>query len=82
MQSIIIEDRKAIKIVGATRILSSTSNQASVEMNGNNLILSGTNLEITKLDLENGEVFFCGELNGLKFANKSEKTPLIKRLFR
>ncbi len=82
MQTILIEDRKTIKIVGATRILSSTSSQASVEMNENNLIMSGNNLEITKLDLENGEVVFCGELSSLKFVNKSEKTPLLKRLFR
>lgn len=82
MESVYIEDRKKVIIKGATKIVSSTANQAVVEIDKNNLILSGSNIEVTKLDLENKEVCFAGEFSSLKYSNKPEKVGLIKRLFK
>lgn len=82
MESILIEERKKINIVGATRIISSTNTQAVIEIEKSNLVLMGNNLEITKLNLDNKEVSFSGEFLALKFSNKADKTPLLKRLFK
>ena len=72
MENICIEDRKKLKIVGATRVVSATDN----------VIITGTNMEVTKLDLDNKEVCFSGTINSLKYAQKAEKGNLIKRLFK
>ena len=53
MQSILIENQTQTTITGATKILSSTNTQAVVELSNNTLVLTGNNIEITKLDLEN-----------------------------
>ena len=82
MENICIEDRKKLTIVGATRVVSATDTQAVVEIGGSNVIISGTNMEVTKLDLDNKEVCFSGTINGLKYAQKVEKGNFIKRLFK
>lgn len=82
METILIEDRKKIAIKGATKVVSSTDTQAVVEVGGGNVLISGTNIEVTKLDLENKEVSFSGTINGIKYTQKAEKTNLLKRLFK
>jgi len=79
MESITIEDRKKLSLSGATKVISSTSTQAVVEIGNCNVVISGTNIEVTKLDLDNKLVNFTGEINGIKYANKTEKTNLIKK---
>lgn len=82
MENICIEDRKKITIGGATKVLSSTSNQAVVEVGDCSIVIAGTNIEVTKLDLDNKEVVFSGNINSIKYTTKQEKTNLIKRLFK
>ncbi len=82
METICIEDRKKLSLVGATKVISSTSTQAVVEIGSCNVVIAGTNIEVTKLDLDNKIVNFSGEFNSIKYTNKAEKTNLIKRLFK
>ncbi len=82
MQSIYLEDRKKLVITGATKIISSTETQAVVELSQETLIVSGADLEITKLNLENNEVSFSGTINNIKFSQKAEKKSLFKRIFK
>ncbi len=82
MQSILLEDKSKLTINGATKVLSSTNTQAVIEMQDQNLIVLGQNIEITKLNLENNEVVFKGEINSIKYSQKNEKKNIIKRLFK
>ncbi len=82
MQLITIEERSLMTIKGATKMISSTETQSVVEVGDCNLIISGQKLEITKLDLENKEVNIKGIINSLKYSQKTEKTNLIKRIFK
>lgn len=82
MESITIEDRKKLSIVGATKMISSTQTQAVVEVAGTNVVISGSNIEVTKLDLENKQVHFSGNFSGLRYVQKAEKVGLVKRIFK
>ena len=82
MQSICLEDRKNLSLVGVTKIISSTNTQAAVEIGDDTLVITGTDLEITKLSLENKEVSFAGTINSLKFGHKAEKKGFFKRIFK
>ncbi len=82
MEQLCLEDRKTLIVKGASRVVSSTSTQAVVEVSDSNLVISGTNIEVTKLDLENKEVVFGGKINSLKYTQKTEKQGLLKRLFK
>ena len=79
---ITIENSSSITIKGATKVISSTDTQAVVEIGGSNIVITGTNIEVTKLDLENKEVCFSGNINGVKYTQKTEKVNIIKRLFK
>lgn len=82
MQSIFLENRTKLTIKGATKILSSTNIQAIIELQDQNLMISGQNIEITKLNLEENEVCFNGEINCIKYCSKNDKKNIIKRLFK
>ena len=82
MQSICLEDRKKLSLSGVTKIVSSTITQAVVEIGDDSLVITGNDLEITKLNLENKEVSFSGIINSLKFGTKSEKRGFLKRIFK
>lgn len=82
MESLCIEDRKKLILTGATKVVSSTSTQAVVEVGDTNIVISGTNIEVTKLDLDNKTVTFSGNINSVKYTAKTEKTSLLKRMFK
>jgi len=83
METILIEDTSTMTIKGAKKMCSSTPNQAVVETVANSVVVTGSNLEIKKLDLEGGEVSLSGKIANVKFsALGAGKTPLIKRIFK
>ncbi len=82
MESILIEDRKKLTLIGALKVVSATNTQAVVEVANNNVVISGSNIEVTKLNLDNKEVCFSGNIVGVKYMQKAEKGNFIKRLFK
>ncbi len=81
-ESILIENQNKIIIKGAEKINSCTSTQAFVTVHEKEILLQGNNLEIKKLDLENKEVEISGDIYFLKYLNKKEKQPFLKRVFK
>lgn len=81
-EKVVLENRKLLTIYGATKVVSSTSTQAVVEVTESNIIISGSNLEVVKLNLEDKEVEFSGEVNSIKYSTKQEKTSFLKRIFK
>lgn len=79
---VIIDSRKLITIFGATKVISSTLTQAVVEINDATMIISGSNMEVVKLNLEDKEVEFSGEIKEVKYSHKQEKTSFLKRIFK
>ncbi len=79
---ITIENSSGITILGATKVVSSTPTQAVVETKENTIIISGNQLEVRKLDLENNDVSFFGKVTNVKLSNQSAKVPFLKRLFK
>lgn len=81
-EQILIENENKIAIKGATKIVSSTPNQSVLQTNKSTIIISGSNIEVKKLDIENGEIVLDGTFNNIKFTQKSEKQPFLKRIFK
>ena len=72
-----------VTIKGATKVVSSTTSQAVVEMGEKCVVLSGEKIEVKKLNLEEGEVCFEGEFLNIKFTHSSgKKGSLLKRIFK
>ena len=81
-EKVTIVNRNEIEIQGGNRVIASTAKEAVVELENGVMVISGNNLEVTKLDLENKEVKFSGTISNVKFTEKNEKVGLLKRLFK
>ena len=82
MNSINIDNNNYLTITGSTKVVSSTQSQAVVEQGSETIIISGSELEVKKLDLDGKEVSIAGRISNLKFTSKAEKVPLMKRIFK
>lgn len=83
MEEIILLNGNNLEIKGAKKVVSSTSSQAVIETVNKTIVISGDNIEVRKLNLEEGEVEFAGEFSLIKLAKApGEKQPLFKRIFR
>ena len=82
METLTLEDRKKLVVTNVFKMISSTNKEAVMELGDCTLSITGTNLEVTKLDLEGKQVELKGEVNCLKFSHKLEKVGLIKRIFK
>ncbi len=82
-ESVFIEDNNSISIKGAKKVVSSTQNQAVVETSTTTIVITGANIEVKKLDLDNEMVVFCGKTSNVKFSSLGgSKQPLLKRIFK
>lgn len=81
-ESILIEDRKKIIIKGAVKVKTCTQNFAVVETQECVATISGSEIEVVKLDLENKEVVFSGNISSIKFSSQKEKSSFFKRIFK
>lgn len=72
-----------LTIKSAKKMLSSTSTQAVIETTSTSIVVTGTNLEVKKLDLENGEVCLAGKVTNIKLSTAGAAKPsLLKRIFK
>ena len=77
-----LEDN-SLTIKGATKVVSSTQTQAVVEAGENGIVITGNEIEVKSLNLEEGEVLLSGKFANIKFSNSAgKKQPLFKRIFK
>ncbi len=83
MGNIIHLDGELLQIKGATKVASSTPSQAVVEMGGSAVVLMGSNIEVKKLNLEEGEVHLSGKFQTIKLSEAiGSKGSFLKRIFK
>lgn len=72
-----------LTIKGATKVISSTSSQAVVESGEKVYVIVGNEIEVKKLNLEEGEVAFSGKFSMIKIGqSQGKKQPFLKRIFK
>lgn len=72
-----------LQIKGATKVISSTKSQAVVECGEKLYVISGNDIEVKKLNLEECEVAFYGKFLMIKLGQtQGKKQPLLKRIFK
>ena len=79
---ITIENENRLIVKGIKKVISSTPNQIAIQTSESTIIFSGSNFEVKKLDVENGEIAFEGNITNIKFNKKGEKQSFLKRIFK
>lgn len=83
MGNILNLDGEKLQIKEAEKVVSSTQSQAVVETKSSTIVVSGSEIEVKKLNLDEGEVELSGKYNSIKFSNLGQKKqPLLKRIFK
>ena len=81
MQNVItLTNRKVLNILGVNKVSSVSPSQVVLEIEGDILVISGVDMEVQALDVQNKVLNICGTINGLKF--QGAKVPLMKRIFK
>lgn len=78
-ENLILENRKKIKIDGIIEILASNDSSISLKMQDTNLLINGSNINITKLDITTGTIEAEGLFESIKFGKSGN---IFKRLFK
>lgn len=82
MKYVLHLENDIFQIKGAKKVVSSTQNQAVVEVEDRTLIISGNEIEVKRLNLEDEEVCLAGKFNNIKLNSSEKKQPLLKRIFK
>lgn len=75
-------NRKILSLTGVEKIYESSNNKIQLKVAGSNLLLTGDNLTISKLDVESGVLEIDGLLSEAKYTESFEKGNFFKRLFK
>ena len=75
-------ENNLIIIKGATKIISSTPSQAIIETGECGIVITGNNIEVKSLNLEENEVCISGQASNIKFSSSVKKQPFLKRIFK
>ena len=84
-QKISITDRKNISIIGINNIEAFDSDEFIINTNFGKILLKGEELEILKLDVQNGNVSIKGKINSLAYVDSnlsSNKEGVLKKIFK
>lgn len=81
-QNVVITNRELIVLSGVEKVKNINENIFVGKVAGSNITIQGSNLELTKLDLESGEVELAGLINSLKYSNVFGGKNILKRLFK
>ena len=77
-----IENQNIMTITGVEKVVSFSRNQVILFAMGNEMQILGKDLQTTKLDEEKNELYVNGLILSIKWTQKKEKLPLIKRIFK
>lgn len=81
MQNVItLTNRQTLNILGVTKVSGVSPNEVMLEIDGDRLLVTGENMEVQTLDVENKVLTILGKINSMKFLGA--KVPLLKRIFK
>ena len=74
-------DRKHLTITGVDKVVSVKPDLLQLKSSAGDIIVSGQNIEVTKLDLDLHTLSLNGKFDSIKYSNV-DKTPLLKKIFK
>lgn len=77
-----LANRNDLSIVGVEKVISFSPTQILLVAMDSQMQILGSNLQTTKLDEQNGELYVSGLITSIKWNNTPEKIPLLKRIFK
>ncbi len=77
--SLMMSDRKVIKITSVSEVLSFDETTVSMSVGESVLTVSGNGLSVSSLSLENGEVTICGIIDAVVYLDGAKRKKGLGR---
>lgn len=77
-----IDNRKRIMLTGIFEVVSSQDKTVICKTSGKIVYISGKELRVSKLTLEDGTLIVDGEIDGLSYKDSSSGKSFLKRVFK
>ncbi|NLY67037.1 MAG: sporulation protein YabP [Tissierellia bacterium] len=83
-QNILIEDRNRASITGVEQVESFNDNTIILKTIKGGMVIKGENLNVDKLNLDDGNVKISGVINGINYVEKisGQKGNIIGKIFK
>lgn len=81
-QNIMVEDRENMTVTGVEQVESFNENTIILNTIKGGIIIKGENLNISKLNLDDGNVKIQGKINGINYSNKETPKNIMGKLFK
>ncbi|NLK44380.1 MAG: sporulation protein YabP [Tissierellia bacterium] len=81
-QNIIVEDRENMTVTGVEQVESFNENTIVLTTIKGGMIIKGEDLNISKLNLDDGNVKIQGKINGINYSNKETPKNIMGKLFK
>ena len=79
---LVLTNRKTLSVSGVEKVFEANQSKVQLQVSGNILSIIGQNLNITKLDVESGDVQVDGVVDELKYSASQEKINFFKKMFK
>lgn len=80
--SIELDNHKLLRVTGVLAVPVFTDKTISVELSGETLTVTGRDLTVKSLDVENGTLNAEGYVTGMKYSSQQTPQSLLKRIFK
>ena len=77
-----IDSRKRIMLTGILEVVSSQDKSVICKIVNSVVVVSGNELRVSKLNLEEGLLIVDGVIDGLKYQEKTTGKSIFKRMFK
>lgn len=81
-QTLTLENRKRIMLTGVNEVVSQIDKAVVLKSAGVLATISGQELRVVKLNLEEGVLIVEGKIDGFKYADNNQSKGFFKRIFK
>ena len=81
-QLIVLSNKKNLSVTGTNKVISLKPDLIQLDTNYGGLMITGSNLELIKLDNVTTRAELSGDINGIKFLDKQIKEPFFRKIFK
>ena len=79
---LVLKNRINLTLSGLEKVYETNENKIQLKVSNSNLLITGENLNISRLDVESGNVSVEGKINELKYLSNEGKGNIFKKLFK
>ena len=77
-----MQNRRVLSITGVEKVYETSTRSVQLKVAGSNMCISGESLNISKLDVETGNIQIEGLVNEIKYSSSQNKESFLKKIFR